>query len=81
MLCNGKERGKGETATVQILTERRIAVNFIEVSRHSDLLYHLLYNFPLWLCDVLIPALNVTTVKNYRAVKFFWFVYGEGGVW
>ena len=40
----------------------------------------LLYQFPLWLCDVLIPALDATTVKNNRAVKHLFDLYSGKGV-
>lgn len=70
VLCSGKERGKGETATVQFLKKSKFAVNFVEFSRHLlPVVSDLLYQFPLWLCDLPIPALDVTTVKNYGAVK------------
>jgi len=70
VLRSGKEWGKRETATVQYLRRSRDPINFVEFSRHllhvsSDLLYQ----FPLSLCDVLISALDATTVKYNRAVN------------
>ena len=51
----------------------------MEVSRHLLPVAPVLYQFPLWLCDVLIPALAVTSVKSYREVKHLFYLYSERG--
>ena len=81
LLCSGKERRKWEITTVQFLTKGRVAVNFVEVSRHLlHVASDLLRQFPLWLCDVLISALDATTVKNCREVKHLFDLYSGKGV-